>query len=41
MKDFFYPYGFQWLYSLRSFGPLFQWLAQIAMLARRYWALFR
>lgn len=41
MKDFFYPYGFQWLYSLRSIGPLFQWLAQIAMLATVAWALFR
>ncbi len=41
MKDFFYPYGFQWLYALRSFGPLFQWLAQIAMLGVATWALLR
>jgi hypothetical protein len=39
MKDFFYPYGFQWLYGLRSIGPLFQWLTQIAMLAAAAWAL--
>lgn len=41
MKDFFYPYGFQWLYDLRSIGPLFQWFAQIAMLASAGWALVR
>jgi hypothetical protein len=41
MKDFFYPYGYQWLYDLRSIGPLFQWLAQIAMLAAAAWALLR
>jgi hypothetical protein len=41
MRDFFYPYGFQWLYELRSIGPLFQWLTQIAMLAAAGWALLR
>jgi hypothetical protein len=41
MKDFFYPYGFQYLYNLRSFGPVFQWLAQIAMLGIGAWALWR
>ncbi len=41
MKDFFYPYGFQWLFSLRSFGPGFAWLAQIAMLTISGWSLWR
>ena len=41
MKDFFYPYGFQWLYNLRSFGPLFAWLAEVAMLALSGWSLWR
>jgi hypothetical protein len=41
MKDFFYPYGFQWLYDLRSVGPLFQWFAQVSMLAIVTWALLR
>lgn len=41
MKDFFFPYGFQWLYDLRTVGPLFQWLEQLAVLAIATWALWR
>ncbi len=42
MKDFFYPYGFQWLFTLRNFGPMAQWFAQVAMIAiatRSLWQL--
>jgi hypothetical protein len=41
MKDFFYPYGFQWLYELRSFGPVFAWLTQVAILAVAAWSAWR
>ena len=41
MKDFFYPYGLQWLYGLRSFGPTFQWVAEAATLALAAWSLWR
>lgn len=41
MKDFFFPYGNQWLYGIRSFGPLIEWLAQVAMLVLAAWSLWR
>ena len=41
MKDFFYPYGYQWLYGLRSFGPALQWLSETAMIAISAWSLWR
>jgi hypothetical protein len=41
MKDFFYPYGFQWLYTWGSIGPMIQWLAQVATLAIAGWSLWR
>jgi hypothetical protein len=41
MKDFFYPYGFQWLYTLASYGPLIQWFAQGVMLTLAAWSLWR
>ena len=40
MKDFFYPYGFQSLYELQSFGPLFEWLAEAGTLAVAGWSLW-
>jgi hypothetical protein len=41
MKDFFYPYGFQYLFTLRSFGPVFQWLEQVLCLAIVAWSTWR
>jgi len=41
MKGFFYPYGFQWLYTDGNFGPVFQWIAQVAMIALAAWSLWR
>ncbi len=41
MKDFFYPYGFQWLWTTGSYGPIFQWLAEVAMLSIAAWSLWR
>lgn len=41
MKDFFYPYGFQWLYNMGSIGPVIQWLAEIAMIGIAGWSLWR
>lgn len=41
MRDFFYPYGFQWLYTMGNFGPLYEWLAQALMLAAAGWSLWR
>jgi hypothetical protein len=41
MKDFFFPYGFQWLYAARSVGPLYEWAAQAAMFAIAGWSLWR
>lgn len=41
MKDFFYPYGFQWLFNLGNTGPVYQWLSELAMLALAGWSLWR
>jgi len=41
MRDFFYPYGFQWLYTKGNFGPVFQWLVEAAMLGVAAWSLWR
>ena len=41
MKDFFFPYGFQWLFTLRNVGALLQWFSQVAMLAIAGWSLWR
>jgi len=41
MKDFFYPYGYQWLYTDGNFGPMVAWFAQVAMLAVAAWSLWR
>jgi hypothetical protein len=41
MKDFFYPYGFQWLYTDGSAGPVYQWLVEIAVLVVAAAALWR
>ncbi len=41
MKDFFYPYGFQWLYTDGSAGPVYQWLVQVAILVIAGLALWR
>jgi hypothetical protein len=41
MKDFFYPYGHQWLYRMLPWGAYIKWLLQISMLALAAWALWR
>jgi hypothetical protein len=41
MKDFFYPYGFQWLYTDGTAGPVYQWLVQVAILVIAGLALWR
>ena len=41
MRDFFYPYGLQWLFDLFPQGPLVMWLARSATLAVIAWALWR
>lgn len=41
MKDFFYPYSFQWLFSLGNMGAVYQWLSELAMLALAGWSLWR
>jgi len=42
MKDFFYPYGFQWLYTDGSAGPIYEWLIQVGIVlvaGRSLWLL--
>ena len=41
MKDFWYPYGYQWLYGLAALGPLWAWFAKISMLALLSWSVWR
>ena len=41
MKDFFDPYGLQWLYTIQNYGPMFLWLVQVATLAIAGWSLWR
>ena len=41
MRDFFYPYGYQWTFDLVPVGPLLQWLAQGAQVALIGWSLWR
>ena len=40
MKDFFFPYGFRYLYDLQSFGPAFEWLAEAGIVAIAGWSLW-
>lgn len=41
MKDFFYPYGFQWIFGVGTEGPIYLWLVQGATLALMAWSLWR
>jgi hypothetical protein len=41
MRDFFYPYGFQWLYQLRTIGPAVEWVAAVVTLAIAGWSVWR
>lgn len=41
MRDFFFPYGGQWVFALIPEGPLLRWGTQVAMLGFAAWALCR
>ncbi len=41
MKDFFYPYGGQWVFALIPEGPLLRWISELAMLGLAAWSLWR
>ena len=40
MRDFFYPYGGQWIYDVVPEGPLLRWVAEAATLALAAWSLW-
>lgn len=41
MKDFWLPYGFQWLFGQTPLGPAWAWLANSAMLGLFTWSMWR
>ncbi len=41
MKDFWYPYGYRWLFNLVPLGPLWFWLTNSALLASAAWSFWR
>ncbi len=41
MQDYWFPYGNRWLFFQFPYGPAWEWLAQITMLAILAWSLWR
>jgi hypothetical protein len=41
MRDFFFPYGYEWTFQVFPLGPVWQWLNDVAILGLSAWTLWR